>query len=91
MFKNLCFSIEMLHNISMRADDTQYADPGYQKDKKKRYPIDTVEHIRAAWSYIHKEKNRLFYTKDQLLHIEHEIVSAWKEHIDPDGPPSLKK
>lgn len=26
-----------------------YADPGYQSDGKKRYPIDTEAHIRAAW------------------------------------------
>ena len=26
-----------------------YADPGYQPDGKKRYPIDSERHIRAAW------------------------------------------
>src|SRR5260370_3386209 len=26
--------------------NVDYADPGYQKDKKKRYPVDTAEHIR---------------------------------------------
>src|SRR6185312_5147778 len=32
--------------------DVAYADPGYQSDKKKRYPIDSADHVRAAWSYI---------------------------------------
>src|SRR5215831_8093109 len=36
--------------------DVKYADPGYQSDGKKRYPIDTEKHIRAAWNYINKPK-----------------------------------
>ncbi len=70
--------------------DVQYADPGYQKDGKKRYPIDTEEHIRAAWSYINKAKNAAQYTSEQVSHIKSKIVSAWKKHIDPKGPESAK-
>src|ERR1035437_1069384 len=29
-----------------------YADPGYQQDKVKRYPLDSKAHVKAAWSYI---------------------------------------
>ncbi len=65
-----------------------YADPGYQKDGKKRYPIDTEEHIRAAWSYINQEKNHKGYSSDQVAKIKSRIVSAWKKKIDPKGPPS---
>lgn len=65
-----------------------YADPGYQADKKKRYPIDTEEHIRAAWSYINQEKNHKGYTSGQVSKIKSRIVSAWKKKIDPKGPPS---
>lgn len=70
--------------------DVKYADPGYQSDKKKRYPIDTEEHIRAAWNYIHKEKNGGKYSSEQLARIKSKIVSAWKSKIDPKGPPSAK-
>lgn len=66
----------------------EYADPGYQSDKKKRYPIDTEEHIRAAWNYIHKAHNGGKYSSEQLAHIKAKIVSAWKRKIDPKGPPS---
>ena len=65
-----------------------YADPGYQKDGKKRYPIDTESHIRAAWNYIHKPHNASKYTPEQVSHIKSKIVSAWKSKIDPKGPPS---
>ncbi len=68
--------------------DVAYADPGYQDDKKKRYPLDTEEHIRAAWSYIAKPKNQKPYTSGQVDQIKAKIVAAWKEKIDKDGPPS---
>ncbi len=72
-------------------EETEYADPGYQSDKKKRYPIDTEEHIRAAWNYIHKPKNASKYSAEELSHIKGKIEAAWKEKIDPEGPPSAEK
>jgi hypothetical protein len=71
--------------------DVHYADPGYQEDKKKRYPLDTEEHIRAAWNYIHQEKNAKQYSSEQVAHIRSAIVAAWKDKIDTDGPPSANK
>lgn len=71
--------------------DGPYADPGYQDDEKPRYPIDTEQHIRAAWSYINKPKNAGEYTADQVKKIKAKIVAAWKKTIDKDGPPSAEK
>lgn len=71
--------------------DVEYADPGYQDDRKPRYPIDTERHIRAAWSYIHREHNRSMYTAGQVAQIESRIIAAWKKRIDPGGPPSAAK
>lgn len=68
--------------------DVAYADPGYQADGKKRYPIDTEAHIRAAWNYINKPKNAAKYKSDEVSRIKAKIVAAWKEKIDSDGPPS---
>lgn len=59
--------------------DVAYADPGYQKDKKKRYPIDTAAHVRAAWSYINKGSNASAYTSAQLARIKSKIKSAAKK------------
>ena len=72
------------------------ADPGYQKDKKPRYPLKTngeynEKHIRAAWNYIHKVKNRKPYTDEQLKSIEDRIITGWKIKIDKKGPPSIEK
>jgi uncharacterized Zn finger protein (UPF0148 family) len=58
--------------------DVTYADPGYQKDKKKRYPLDTKAHARAAWSYINKAKNAAKYTDAQLSRIKSKIKAACK-------------
>lgn len=71
--------------------EVDYADPGYQEDKKKRYPLDNEQHIRAAWSYVNKKKNRGFYTADQLDKIEARIIAAWKRVIDKDGPPAAQE
>jgi hypothetical protein len=70
--------------------DVEYADPGYQDDQKKRYPIDTEKHIRAAWSYIHKPKNAGKYSADELNRITNRIIAAWKAKIDPEGPPGAR-
>ena len=69
----------------------EYADPGYQKDGKKRYPIDSVDHIRAAWSFIHMPQHRAPYSIDQLQAIEARIIRAWRDKIDAEGPPAAKE
>jgi HK97 family phage major capsid protein len=55
-----------------------YADPGYQKDGKARYPLDTKAHAKAAWSYWNKPKNQEPYTAEQKAHITAKIKSACK-------------
>lgn len=70
--------------LSRRADakkpygDVTYADPGHQKDGKKRYPLDTKEHVKAAWSYINMPKNAKAYSSDQLSSIKGKIKAAAK-------------
>jgi hypothetical protein len=66
--------------------DVDYADPGVQPDGKKRYPIDTVGHIHAAWRYINRPRNAARYTDEQLGHIKAAIIAAWKRKIAATGP-----
>ena len=70
--------------------ELNYADPGYQSDGKRRYPIDTERHIRAAWNYINRPGNAQRYSADQVDRIRAAIIAAWKERIDISGPPSAK-
>lgn len=67
--------------------DVAYADNGLQEDGKKRYPIDTEEHIRAAWNYINKPKNAAKYG-EKASGVKAKIVAAWKAKVDKAGPPS---
>jgi hypothetical protein len=65
--------------------DVKYADPGY-RDNKKRYPIDTPDHIRAAWAYINVAKNAGMYEAAQLAQIKQRIkAAAAKAGIDIEG------
>lgn len=68
--------------------DNDYADPGYQEDGKKRYPLGSEEEVRAAWNYIHKGKDADKYSPEHLKEIKARIVRAWHEKIGKDGPPS---
>lgn len=82
--------IEITLNAKDPYGDVEYADPGYQSDKKKRYPIDTAAHIRAAWNYINMPKNSKKYSSTQVASIKRKIIAAWKAKIDKKGPPSAR-
>jgi HK97 family phage prohead protease len=75
----------MTHALMDRADSSMpygnvtYADPGYQKDGKKRYPIDTAAHVKAAWSYINQAGNASAYSSEHLAAIKGRIRAAAKK------------
>ena len=60
--------------------DVAYADPGYQSDGKKRYPLDSEEHCRAAWSYINQAGNAAKYSPEHLKRIKARIMAAGKKY-----------
>jgi hypothetical protein len=60
--------------------DVEYADPGYQSDGKKRYPLDSEKHVHAAWSYINMPNNAKVYSAEQLAHIKSKIHAAGKKY-----------
>lgn len=66
--------------------DVEFADP-----VNKKYPVDTEEHIRAAWSYIHMPRDYQKYSSKDLKIIEERIIKAWKKIINPQGPPEAEK
>jgi hypothetical protein len=63
------------------ASSGSYADPS-----NKKYPIDTAERVRAAWSYINMPKNRRQYSAAELAAIERRIrVAAKKFGVEISG------
>ena len=55
--------------------DVEFADPVNNK-----YPIDTPDHVRAAWSYINHEDNAAKYRPDEVRLIKDRIKRAAKKH-----------
>ncbi|MDI5965725.1 DUF6582 domain-containing protein [Streptantibioticus silvisoli] len=62
----------------LKGEGGPYADPGYLKDKKQRYQIDTKAHAKAAWAFISKSDNAAQYTSAQLKRVKQRIVKALK-------------
>jgi len=74
-------------------DVAGYADLGLLADKKARYPLKidgklSEKRIRAAWDYTSKAKNVGKYSQAAIKTVRDNIIAAWKEAIDKDGPPS---
>lgn len=84
-------SIDLTGNIIVKADDKKpYGDVKYADPSEGKYPIDTEEHIRAAWNYINKPHNQQILG-DKASSTRSAIISAWKKKIDPAGPASVQK
>lgn len=76
-----------------KKDEGKYGDVAYADEKNKKYPIDTEEHARAAWSYINQEKNASEYSADELKEIRAKIIAACKKfgiEISDDSKDSKK-
>ena len=66
----------------------QYADP-----KNEKYPIDTKEHVIAAWAFIHMKDHAAKYTAEELGSIKERIREAARrfglelseEHVERDA------
>ena len=67
--------------------ERKYGDVEFADTTNKKYPIDTPEHIRAAWSYINHKDNAAKYDADEVALIKSRIKRAAKQHgieIDAD-------
>ncbi len=78
-------------DVNPKAGIAEYGKVTFADAKNKKYPIDTADHVKAAWNYIAKEANAAKYDPDEVSQIKSKIVSAWKKLIDKAGPPSAGK
>lgn len=69
--------------------EKKYGDVTYADPANKKYPVDTEEHIKAAWSYIHMPKNAKKYSPAEVAAIKKRIIAAWKRVIGGE-PPSVE-
>lgn len=87
-------SVDDMAECIHRRDDTnpdegerKYGDVEFADPVNKKYPIDTEQHVRSAWSYINKESNAAKYDADEVRKIKDRITKAARKHgieIDAD-------
>lgn len=77
-------------DVNPKEGVSEYGDVRFADAKNKKYPIDTADHVRAAWNYINKPDNAAKYDPDEVATIKKNIVAAWKKLIDKAGPPSAE-
>ena len=71
--------IDRRDDVSPQEGERKYGDVQYADPTNKKYPIDTEEHVRAAWSYINHKDNAAKYDKDEVQTIKNLIKRAAKD------------
>lgn len=72
--------IDRRSDVNPERGEHEYGDVEFADTTNKKYPIDTPEHIRAAWSYIHHKDNAAKYERDEVETIKSRIERAAKKH-----------
>ena len=57
-------------DVSPERGEHQYGDVAFADPVNNKYPIDTPEHVRAAWSYINHTDNAAKYSKGDVRTIK---------------------
>lgn len=74
-----------------KAAEKKYGNVKFADEKNKKYPVDTADHVKAAWDYINHKENAAKYSPEDVKSMKRTILAAWKEKINKDGPPSVAK
>lgn len=66
-------------DVNPKAGEREYGDAKFADFTNKKYPIDSPEHVRAAWSYINHKDNAGKYDNDEVELIKERIKKAAKK------------
>ncbi len=72
--------IDRREDVSPKEGEHKYGDVEFADPVNNKYPIDTEDHIRAAWSYINHKDNAAKYDADEVKTIKDRIKRAAKKH-----------
>src|SRR4028118_1668026 len=72
--------IERRDDVNPDQGEDKYGDVEFADPTNKKYPIDTPEHVRAAWNYFHHKDNAAKYDADEVVAIKERIRRAAKKH-----------
>lgn len=70
---NASAKIDKRDDVNPETGEHKYGDVEFADTTNKKYPIDTPEHIRAAWSYINHKDNAAKYDADEVEIIKERI------------------
>jgi hypothetical protein len=71
--------IDKREDVNPERGEHEYGDVKFADPVNNKYPIDTEEHVRAAWSYIHHKDNAAKYDNDEVKTIKNRIKEAAKK------------
>jgi hypothetical protein len=69
-------SVKRRKDVKPHEGEREYGDGRFADAVNNKYPIDTPEHIRAAWSYINHKDNAAKYGRDEVEEIKGRIKQA---------------
>jgi hypothetical protein len=72
--------IDKREDVNPEEGEEKYGDVKFADTTNNKYPIDTPEHVRAAWSYINHKDNAAKYDADEVETIKNRIKRAAKHH-----------
>ena len=59
--------IERREDVNPEEGERKYGDVEFADPVNNKYPVDTPEHVRAAWSYINHKDNAAKYAADEVM------------------------
>ncbi|HLU08979.1 MAG TPA: DUF6582 domain-containing protein [Oceanobacillus sp.] len=71
--------IDRREDVNPEEGERKYGDVEFADPTNNKYPIDTEEHVRAAWSYINHKDNAAKYDADEVKQIKNRIKRAAKK------------
>jgi hypothetical protein len=73
-------TIDRRQDVNPKEGEREYGDVEFADPVNNKYPIDTPEHARAAWSYINHKDNAAKYDAGEVRLIKDRIKRAAKKH-----------
>jgi hypothetical protein len=72
--------IKRREDVNPEEGERKYGDVEFADPTNHKYPIDTPDHIRAAWSYMNHKDNAAKYEPEEVETIKGRIKHAASKH-----------
>lgn len=72
--------IDKRDDVNPNEGEEKYGDVEFADQTNKKYPVDTPEHVRAAWNYINHKDNAAKYDAGEVETIKNRIKRAATKH-----------